>query len=405
MTHDSEATNEPALLATAEGVREVQQALVERDLDGWLLYEFRGQNWISARLLGTRWTTRRSYVLVPREGEPRALVHAIEASSWRHWPWERESYAGWREMEDQLRRLVAGRPRLALEFSPGAAVPTVDLVPAGTIELLRAAGVDPQTSGDLVSRFFSAWTAAQLADHRKIAEVVREVAQGAFAEAGRAIRSGTPHTEGALTRWILEALERGGVSVNADTHVAVGAGAADPHYAPDGEGRPIGASELLLVDLWGRSHREGVFADQTWMGFMGTDVPERLETLWTIVRDARDAGVTLLRERHAAGQPVLGFEVDDVCRAHIAGAGYAEAFLHRTGHSMDRKLHGSGPNLDNLETRDTRELVPGVGFSIEPGIYLAGDVGLRSEINVHYGPDGPEVTPGEIQRELIRVEV
>lgn len=393
------------LLVSEAGVARVQDALGEMELDGWLLYEFRGQNWISAALLGTGWTTRRSYVLIPREGRPRALVHAIEHSAWRHWPWEMESYAGWREMEEKLAALVDGGRRLALEFSPGAAVPTVDLVPAGTLELLRGAGVEPVSSGDLVSRFFSAWSPVQLVEHRRAAEVVAAVGRGAFAEAARALREGSPHSEGSLTRWILEGLERGGVTVDADTHVAVGARAADPHYAPDGDGEVVAAGQVLLVDLWGRTGEDGVFADQTWMGFTGTTPPDRVVALWEIVRDARDAGVRLLRERHAEGAVVRGFEVDDVCREHIAARGFGDHFIHRTGHSMDRKLHGSGPNLDNLETRDTRSIVPGVGFSIEPGIYLPGDVGLRSEINVHYGEDGPEVTPVEIQRDLILHEV
>ncbi|WP_405285686.1 M24 family metallopeptidase [Gaopeijia maritima] len=394
-----------ALLTTEDGVRQVQEALAEQGLDGWLLVEFRGQNWISAELLGAGWTTRRTFALVPREGRPTALIHAIEGSAWRHWPWDVERYAGWREMESKLATLVDDHHRLAVEFSPGAAVPTVDLVPAGTIELLRGAGVEPVSSGDLVSRFFSAWSAEQLADHRRTAEVVAEVGKGAFGEAARALRAGEGPTEGSITRWILERLERGGVTVDVDTHVAVGARAADPHYAPEGDGERIEAGEVLLVDLWGRSSTEAVSADQTWMGFMGATAPERIQRLWTIVRDSRDAGVALLRERAAAGTPVMGYEVDDVCRRVIADAGYGEYFIHRTGHSIDRKLHGSGPNLDNLETRDVRRIIPGVGFSIEPGIYLPDDVGLRSEINAHFGEDGPEVTPVEPQTDLILLDV
>jgi Xaa-Pro dipeptidase len=393
------------LLVTPEGVQRVQRALADAHLDGWLLYEFRGQNWISSALLGTRSTTRRSFVLIPREGEPVALVHAIEGSAWRHWPWAMQRYAGWREMETQLATMLEGYRRLALEFSPGGAVPTVDLVPAGTLEMLRGAGVEPVSSGDLVSAFFSAWSPEQLHEHRKAGEVVAAVAKGAFAEVGRALAAGESVTEGSITRWILEALGRGGVTIKADTHVAIGAGAADPHYAPEGEGQPIVPGQVLLIDLWGRMSEDGVFADQTWMGFTGRTPPDRIVELWQIVRDARDAGVTLLQERHRADAPVMGFEVDDVCRRHIAQAGYGDFFIHRTGHSMDRKLHGSGPNLDNLETRDTRRLVPGVGFSIEPGIYLPGDVGLRSEINVYFGADGPEVTPREIQRDLITLDL
>ncbi|HSG47684.1 MAG TPA: M24 family metallopeptidase [Longimicrobiales bacterium] len=392
------------LLVSPEGVARVQAALAQMELDGWLLYEFRGQNWISAALLGTGWTSRRSYILIPRSGEPRGLIHAIEASSWRHWPWPVERYAGWREMEDKLAALLDGCARVALETSPGAAVPTVDLVPAGTVELVRNAGVEPVSSGDLVSAFFSAWTPDQLVDHRRTAEIIAQVARDAFQEAGRAIREGTPHTEGSLTRWILECMRAGGVTVEPDTHVAVGRTAADPHYAPAGDGETIAAGELLLIDLWGRSGDDRVFADQTWMGVMGTTPPGRSREIWEIVRDARDAGVAFLQERAAAGEAVRGYEVDDVCRQVIADAGFGEYFIHRTGHSMDLKLHGSGPNLDNLETRDDRVLIPGVGFSVEPGIYIPGEVGVRSEINVHFGEDGPEVTPGSAQTDLILVE-
>jgi Xaa-Pro aminopeptidase len=388
-----------------DGVARVQEALAEMDLDGWLLYEFRGQNWISAALLGTGWTSRRSYILVPREGEPRGLIHAIEATSWRHWPWPTDRYAGWREMEHKLAGLLEGCRRVALETSPGAAVPTVDLVPAGTVELVRKSGVEPVSSGDLVSRFFSAWTPDQLIDHRNTAETIARVAKDAFQEAGRAIRDGSPHSEGSLTRWILDAMRSGGVPVEPDTHVAVGRTAADPHYAPDGDGETIAAGELLLIDLWGRTGEDRVFADQTWMGVMGSTPPGRSREIWDIVRESRDAGVALLRERFKAGAEVRGFEVDDACRRVIEDAGFGDYFIHRTGHSMDLKLHGSGPNLDNLETRDDRLLIPGVGFSVEPGIYLPGEVGVRSEINVHFGADGPEVTPATPQEDLILVEL
>ena len=397
--------SEAALMTTEQGVERVQAALNERDLDGWLLYEFRGQNWISAQLLGTGWTTRRAYVLIPRSGRPKALVHAIEHAAWRHWPWELDSYAGWREMEEKLKGLLDGCGRIALETSPGAAVPTVDLVPAGTVELIRSAGAEPVSSGDLVSLFFSAWTQAQLIDHRRSAETIAEVAKAGFAEAARAIREGTPHSEGSLTRWVLERMNANGVTVDADTHIAIGPKAADPHYSPAGEGETISAGDVLLIDLWGRSSEAMVFADQTWMAVLAPSVDDRLQAIWATVRDSRDAGVALLKERAAAGREVRGFEVDDACRAVISNAGYGEYFIHRTGHSMDRKLHGSGPNLDNLETRDDRILVPGVGFSVEPGIYLPDDVGMRSEINVHFGPDGPEVTPVAPQVDLFLFDV
>lgn len=393
------------LLVTPDGVARVQAALREMELDGWLLYEFRGQNWISAELLGTEWTTRRSYILIPREGEPRSLIHAIESSSWRHWPWPTEPYAGWEEMEAKLGTLLEGCERVALEFSPGGAVPTVDLVPAGTVELVKSLGVEPVSSGDLVSQFFSAWTGSQLLRHRQTAETLAQIARDGFEEAGKGIRRGSPHTEGSLTRWILDAMRQAGVILDADTHVAVGKTAADPHYAPEGEGETIDAGELLLIDLWGRPANDQVFSDQTWMGVMGDTAPGRAEEIWTIVRNSRDAGVQLLRDRHAAGEEIRGWEVDAACRTVIEDAGFGEYFIHRTGHSMDLKLHGSGPNLDNLETRDERRLIQGVGFSVEPGIYIPGEIGVRTEINVFMGERGPEVNPGTIQQDLIHVSI
>jgi Xaa-Pro dipeptidase len=199
---------------------------------------------------------------------------------------------------------------------------------------------------------------------------------------------------------VIDRLAAGGVTVDADVHVAVGPGSADPHYAPAGEGAPIEAGKVLLVDLWGRTSAEAVHADQTWMGFLGTRLPDDVAEVWSAVRDARDAAVAFLRRRHGERALVKGFEVDDVARGVIRERGYADYFIHRTGHSIDTRLHGSGPNLDNLESRDDRVLLTGVGFSVEPGVYLPGRFGIRSEINVHWGERGPEVTPRAPQTEM-----
>ena len=392
-------------LLTQEQVARVRSALAERDLDGWLLYEFRGQNWISATLLDVEHTTRRAWVLFPREGPPCALVHQIEGSAWRHWPFAMLRYAGWQEMEEQLARMVGGRERLALELSPGSAVPTVDTVPAGAIELVRTLGVEPVSSADLITIFHSVWSPGQLEDHRRTAEVVAEVGRAALEEAGTAVARGEPMTEGELSRWVMARLRAGGVAVEADTHVAVGPGSADPHYTPAGEGTPIEAGQVLLVDLWGRTSTAAVHADQTWMGFLGNSLPSEIADVWDAVRDARDASVDFLRRRHREGGEVRGLDVDDVARGVIRGRGYADHFLHRTGHSIDTRLHGSGPNLDNLESRDDRILLAGVGFSVEPGVYLPGRFGIRSEINVHWGAEGPEVTPRSPQHEVLLIPI
>ncbi len=388
-----------SLLCTEDGIRQVQEALRDQELDGWLLYEFRGANPIAKAMLDVGKTTRRGFFLIPREGEPQALIHAIEGSSWRHWPWRKRMYSGWREMEEALGELLEGRGRLAMEVSPGAAVPTLDYLPAGLAEVILRSGVEAASSGDLVSRFYSVWSPEQLRDHEESAEILVDVARRAFERAAEAIRSGSPTTEGALSDWIRAELSGNGLTELPDCIVAVGRTASDPHYAPPGAGETIVKGELLLIDLW--AGRPGsVPADQTWMGMMGGSVDPRTQEIWEAVRDARDAAVTFLRERFDAGEAVRGFEVDDVARGLIEERGYGKHFVHRTGHSIDTVLHGSGPNLDNLETRDDRLIIPGVGFSVEPGIYLLGDIGVRSEINVYWGGDGPLVTPREIQREI-----
>jgi len=387
------------LLTAEAGVASVQAALRESDLDGWLLYEFHGVNPIAVQLLGLGKTTRRAFVLIPDEGEPIALVHAIEASSWRHWPFARRTYSGWKELEQELGRLVEGRTRLAAEVSPGGAVPTLDYVPAGIASVLLDLGLELSSSGDLVSRFHSAWTADQLDDHRKAAEIVADVARRAFARAAEAVREGAPTTEGALSDWIREELRAAGLVDQMDCIAAIGTMASDPHYAPEGAGETIGRGDLLLIDLWG-AFQGSVAADQTWMGILDSKVDARTQEVWEAVRDARNAALDFLRERFAADQEVRGFEVDRVARALITRRGFGERFVHRTGHSIDTELHGTGPNLDDLETRDDRLLVPGVGFSVEPGVYVPGEIGVRSEVNVYWGPDGPEVTPSAPQSEI-----
>lgn len=388
-----------APLCTREGVREAQGLLRAMDLDGWLLYEFHGLNPVAQALLGLGKTTRRGFVLIPAEGDPVALIHAIEASAWRAWPFERMTYAGWRELEESLPSLLAGRRRIAMEVSPGGAVPTLDLVPAGAAGFLLALNLEIASSGDLVSHLHSVWTSGQREDHRRAAGVVAGLARRAFERAAEAVRAGAPTTEGVLADWIRTELAAAGLVHEADCIVATGTSAADPHYTPEGEGRPIQRGDLLLIDLWG-GYEGSVPADQTWMGYLGSRLDARTREVWTAVRDARDAVVAFLDERFRAGAEVRGYEADDVARTLVEERGFAPYFVHRTGHSIDVSLHGSGPNLDNLETRDDRRLVPGVGFSVEPGIYIPGEIGVRSEINVHWSASGPEITPAEVQTDV-----
>jgi Xaa-Pro dipeptidase len=379
---------------------QIQAAIREAGLDGWLLYDLHARNDVTARLIGLGDLSRRFFVLVPAQGEPMAIIHGIEQTPWEQWPWQRRVYVGWKELEVALQETLAGVGTVAMEFSEGAAVPAIDLVPGGVIELVRSTGVNVVSSGDLVTRFYSCWTADQLKSHRTASALLAQVAQATFMRLARAVRDGAQVNEVMMREWILDDLTSRGVGVGADTIAATGLSAADPHYSPQDGGATFRRGDVVLLDLWSKQAEDMVYADQTWMGYLGATVPERPAHLFGIIRDARDAAVEFLFQRWRDGRPIQGGEVDDVARRVVTDAGYGSYFIHRTGHSIDRSTHGMGPNIDNLETRETRHIIPGVGFSIEPGIYIAGEIGLRTEINVYVGEDGPEVTTPGLQHEI-----
>ncbi len=379
----------------------LREALATAGADGWLLYAFHGMNPVAARVLELEGlNTRRLFVLLPREGDPVAVAHRIELGPLADFPGKVLPYARWEELHAALGSVVAGK-RLAMEISPEDAVPYLDRVPFGVVELLRRLGATIVPSGAMVSRFASAWTAAETEDHRFAAEVLADVAR---AELARAVREGgTGLTETALQARVVQAAEARGLAFDTLPIVGFGPNSANPHYEPHaGKDAALRAGDVVLLDLWAGRRLTTVFADQTWMGFAGERVPERVEQVWTTVRDARDAAIAAVRDAAAAGRPIAGYEADRAARGVIEAAGFGDRFVHRTGHSIDRDLHGSGPHLDDYETHDDRRLIPGVGFSVEPGIYLPGEFGVRSEVNMHWGSDGPQVTPGKPQTELIR---
>jgi Xaa-Pro aminopeptidase len=390
-------------MLTPELLPDVQRALVDAGVDGWLLYDFRGLNPIAGGLMRLDgMTTRRAFAFVPTRGTPVAITHAIEQAPWHHWPsaWSREIYSSWRSLESLLAKHIAGK-RIAMEYSAGDAVPYLDRVPAGVIEMVREAGGTVVSSGELVSRFYATWNADHIASHLRAAEEIATIARDAMQLAGERAGGKEPLAEHELMGWIRDRFRRAGLVTDHGPNVSVGSNAANPHYEPSPEApRLIQKGDILLIDLWAREEKGGVYADQTWMASIGTPSKEHLE-IWNAVRDARDAAIAMVTDRAKAGEPVRGADVDDAARAVIESRGFGKYFTHRTGHSIDsRDLHGSGPHLDNLETREERLLVPGVAFSIEPGIYIPGKVGIRSEVNVYLTPGQAVVTPREYQREL-----
>ena len=375
-------------------------ALREAAVDGWLLFDFHGLNPVAGRVLGLKgMNTRRLFVLLPREGEPVAVAHKIELQGLEDFPGRVVPYARWSELHAALASLVAGR-RIAMEISPDDAVPYLDRVPYGVVELLRRLGATVVPSGSLVSRFAARWSGSEADDHRVAAEILATVAREALARA-----AGQPDqrlTESKLQSQVVEAVEARGLVFDTLPIVAFGPNSAKPHYEPHpGNDRTLQAGEVILLDLWAGRTRTTVFADQTWMGFAGARPPDPVERVWRTVRGARDAAISAVQRAAAEQRSIAGYAVDQAARRVIDAEGFGAAFVHRTGHSIDRDLHGSGPHIDDYETHDDRLLVPGVGFSLEPGIYLSGEFGMRSEVNMFLGPGGPEVTPKEPQVELI----
>ena len=392
-------------MLTPETLPALQRAIADAGVDGWLLFDFRGINPIASGVLRLEgMATRRVFAWVPRAGNPTAITHAIEQGPWRHWPkpWGREVYSAWQQLDSLLRGLVKGK-RVAMEYYPGDAVPYLDRVPGGVLELVRAAGAEIVPSAALVTTFYATWSPEHLASHRRSAEAIADIAREALVFAGERASSLKPVTEHEVQQRILGAFARAGLVTKDPPIVAAGANAANPHYEPSADHpRQINVGETLLIDLWAREPGN-IYADQTWMASLGA--PSRhVAEIWAAVRDARDAAIAILRDRIPRGAPVKGGEVDDAARGVMRERGFAEHFIHRTGHSIDpRELHGSGPHIDNFETREERLLVPGVGFSIEPGIYIAGDVGMRTEVNVYVGKGEVVVTPRDYQKELLVV--
>ena len=375
-------------------------ALEVAGADGWLLYDFQGVNPVLGQVLGiTGMGSRRLFVYLPRTGEPVAVAHRIELQSVAGFPGRILPYSRWEELHEALRSVVAGR-RVAMEVAEDDAVPYLDRVPSGVVQLLGKLGATVLPSAALVTRFASTWSAPDLADHLAAAEVLAQVAQAALRRAVGA--GGTGLTESALQREVVDALHAGGLVFDHPPIVGFGPNAANPHYEPHaGADRTLAANEVVLLDLWGGRHWGAVYADQTWMGFSGSKPPAEVRKVWEVVRDARDAAIEFVQSGWSTGRSIRGFEVDRVSRGVITAAGFGEAFVHRTGHSIDHRLHGSGPHLDDYETHDDRQLLTGTGFSVEPGVYLPGQFGVRSEVNMYLTPGEAFVTPGSPQRELI----
>lgn len=375
-------------------IKGIQDYLRNHELDGWLIYDFSGLNKVAQVLFefGGQMLTRRWFYWIPANREPVLLLHRIERDNFPRVEGEKRLYFSLQELEASLRTLLQGAKRIAMEYSPQAAVPTVSFVDGGTLELIRALGVEVATSANLVQYFWARWTPEQLQSHIRAARKVDEVKDEGFAMIRRRIEQGSPVSEYEVQQFMLQRLHEEGLVTMAPPMVSVNENASNPHYTASKKTHaPIRQGDFVLIDIWAKeSSPRAVYADITWDGFVGQEVPGRIVQVFDVVAGARDLAVDYLRKAATRGESTQGWKVDKVVRDFITEKGYGEYFIHRTGHSIDTEDHGKGVNIDSLESRDTREIIPGLGFSIEPGVYLP-EFGVRCEINVYCSETGPEV--------------
>jgi Xaa-Pro aminopeptidase len=387
-------------------VQAIQQALRDEHLDGWLFFDHHLRDPLAYRVLDftpPRTPTRRWYYLIPAHGEPRKLVHQIEPGMLDALPGSTQTYSSWSRQVYGLTMLLSGCKRVAMQYSPQCAVPYVAMVDAGTVELVREQSVEVVTSANLVQFFEARWNQEKLDSHLEAGRLVDEIRRAAFLEIGDRLRGRAPVDEYGIKAFILQSFDRAGLFTDHGPIVGVNANASNPHYEPEpGVSEPIGQEDVVLIDLWAKLNKPGaVYYDITWTGFTGEEIPSEVQRVFDIVTGARDAAVTRVQNAVAAGLPLAGFEVDDACRGFIREHGMADYFIHRTGHSIGEDVHGSGANMDNLETHDERRVISWTCFSVEPGIYLPA-FGIRSEVNVFVGDRDARVT-GERQTALVKI--
>jgi Xaa-Pro aminopeptidase len=383
----------------------IQAALREREIDAWLFYDHHRRDPIAYSVLGLPQdlhVARRWYYLIPAQGEPLKLNHRVEPHHLSSLPGRQRYYVAWQELGEQLREMLRPYKRVAMQYSPNNQIMYVSLVDGGALELVRSFGVEVVSSADLVARFEATLSPEQIATHFEARDAMDRIMEACFQWVGQQLRNGDTH-EFAVQQWLAEAFGREHLVTDNLPIVGVNENSGNPHYLPTAEcSKPIRKADFLLIDMWAKKDKPGaVYYDITWTGFAGTPASARHQEIFGLVRDARDVGIRTVQEAIAADKKILGWEVDAAVREFITEAGYGGFFVHRTGHSIGTEVHGNGANMDNLETRDEREVIANTLFSIEPGIYLP-EFGVRSEIDMLVRNGAAEVT-GRIQKELVSI--
>lgn len=386
----------------------IQEALRERKLGGWLLCDFRNRDHLAYRILGldpTKMTTRRWFYFIPARGTPRKLVHTVEKGRLDALPGTKTVFLSWEQLHAGLRKLIGPKKTVAMQYSPKNNIPYVSIVDAGVVELVRSFGHRVVSSADLVQLFEALISDEGYRLHKEAGVLVDRVRAEAFQRIREEVRAGGGMTEYDLQQFIVRRFGENGLTTAEAPIVGTNEHPADPHFEPTpANARPFRRGDTVLIDLWAKRTVPGaIYYDITWVGFIGENPPPEYRRIFEVVKNGRNAAVSFVQKQFAAGKVCRGWEVDDACRTVVQKGGYGKFFLHRTGHSIGEEVHGNGVNIDNLETKDDRMLVPGCCFSVEPGIYLEGKMAVRTEINMFVRHDGvPEVT-GEVQNELVLV--
>jgi len=390
-------------------IKKIQRAIRAEKIDGWLLYDFRGSNPFASGIMeipAHMHCTRRMFYYIPAKGTPQKLVHNIESRNMDHLPGSKRIYISWRSLEDQLGSMLEKAGTIAMEYTPRNAIPYVSIVDAGMVELVKRQKVRIVSSANLVQRFEAVWTPKQYRENRKVARVCLATMHKAFAYIGRQVRARRRITEYDVQQFILKEFKKHKFVTDHPPNCSVNANAANPHYEPTEKiNTPIEKGDFVLIDLWAKANdKEGVYSDITWTGYVGETVPDKYSKIFNIVREARDAALAFVEDAMKKKRTIRGCDVDDVARGVIEKSGYGKFFIHRTGHSIGKELHDNGAHLDNLETRDLREIIPETSFTIEPGIYLPGKFGIRSEIDVFVDKNRKVmITAGPAQTEVMPV--
>jgi len=385
----------------------IQRALTANKLDGWLFYDFQGSDPIGRIILnipGDKIQTRRWWFYIPSRGVPVKLVHSIERDVLDHLPGKKEVYLSWREMEDKLGKIFKGGEKIAIQYSPRNAIPSISKMDAGTFELLKSYRIDPVSSANLVQQFEACWTPAQLNMHIHAAKQLPDIVQKTFKLIKRKIEQHEEVNEYIVQRHIMNEIKSRSMVSDYPAIVSTGKNSGNPHYYPaKNRFAPIYPGSILQLNLAAKVRgKQAVYAVIAWVGYVGDEIPEEYSRVFTVIRETRDQVIDFLEKSVKAGKKILGSQVDELARNIVRTAGYESYFLHRMGHSIGNELAGHGVNIDSLETRDEREILPGSCFTLEPGLYFA-DYGMRSEIDVYVGEDTIHIYTQPLQQEIVPI--